>query len=111
MMMARVGSRRVRESVPRSENAKDRLVDLGAQALANAELLAIVADISRERADGILKGAEQSLRRIAMQVPAALTMAPGMGVGAGSQGVRGARAWPQDGRRGTRRWLARTFAA
>ena len=71
----------MRESVPRSENLKDRLVDHGAHALANAELLAIVADIGRERAEGILKGAEQSLRRIAMQVPAALTTAPGMGLG------------------------------
>lgn len=81
MMMSRVGSRRVRESVPRSENAKDRLVDHGASALSNAELLSITAEINRERAEAILVAFGQSLRRIAMQPPAALTTLQAMGLG------------------------------
>jgi DNA repair protein RadC len=72
MMMARVGTRRVRESVPRSENPRDRVIDHGAPALSSAELLSIVADVSVMEATSILAKSGGSLRGIGMKPVAAL---------------------------------------
>jgi len=65
--------------LPRSERPRERLIDLGAQALSSAELLAIVLGSGGLRQSALQLGqsllvqAGGSLRRIAMQPVAALT--------------------------------------
>src|SRR5690242_21961027 len=71
--------------LPRSDRPRERLIDLGAQALSSAELLAILlgsGGLGRsalELGQGVLAGAGGSLRRIAMQPVAALTSLTGVG--------------------------------
>lgn len=71
--------------LPRSERPRERLVDLGAQALSSAELLAILlgsGGLGRSAlqiGQTVLAGAGGSLRRIAMQPVAALTTLTGVG--------------------------------
>src|SRR5438105_7369751 len=71
--------------LPRSERPRERLVDLGAQALSSAELLAIVLGsgglgrTALQLGQSVLAGAGGSLRRIAMQPVAALTSLTGVG--------------------------------
>jgi DNA repair protein RadC len=71
--------------LPRSERPRERLVDLGAQTLSAAELLAIllgsggVGCTSLQLGQRILTAAGGSLRRIAMQPVATLTALAGVG--------------------------------
>ena len=71
--------------LPRSDRPRERLIDLGAQALSSAELLAILlgsGGLGRsalQLGQGVLAGAGGSLRRIAMQPVAALTSLTGVG--------------------------------
>ena len=71
--------------MPRSERPRERLKDLGAQALSSAELLAILvgSGAGRRSALGlghdILAGSHGSLRRLAAQPVAALTALAGVG--------------------------------
>lgn len=71
--------------LPRSDRPRERLVDLGAQTLGTAELLAILlgsggAGRSALRlGQDVLAAAGGSLRRLAMQPPAALRTVPGIG--------------------------------
>ena len=71
--------------LPRSERPRERLVDLGAQALSSAELLAILLGsgglgrTALQLGQSVLAGAGGSLRRIAMQPVAALTSLTGVG--------------------------------
>src|SRR5688500_4462667 len=71
--------------LPRSERPRERLKDLGAQALSSAELLAIVVGTGGARrsalhvGQAILAGADGSLRRLASQPVAALTSLGGVG--------------------------------
>jgi len=72
--------------LPRSERPRERLIDLGAQALSSAELLAIVLGSGGLRQSALQLGqsllvqAGGSLRRIAMQPVAALTAQAGVGM-------------------------------
>jgi len=72
--------------LPRSERPRERLVDLGAQALSSAELLAILmgsGGIGRtavQLGHAVLADAGGALRRIARQPVAALTTIPGVGM-------------------------------
>ena len=72
--------------LPRSERPRERLVDLGAHALASAELLAILLGSGRAGRSALGLGQEilavagGSLRRIAMQPVAVLTVSPGVGL-------------------------------
>src|SRR5690242_2986945 len=72
--------------LPRSDRPRERLIDLGAQALSSAELLAIVLGSGGLRQSALQLGqsllvqAGGSLRRIAMQPVAALTAQPGVGM-------------------------------
>jgi DNA repair protein RadC len=74
------------QELPRSERPRERLVDLGAHALATAELLAILVGSGAAGRSAlrlgqeILTSAEGSLRRIAMQPVATLTSSAGVGV-------------------------------
>ena len=71
--------------LPRSERPRERLVDLGAQALSSAELLAILLGsgglgrTALQLGQSVLAGSGGSLRRIAMQPVAALTTLTGVG--------------------------------
>lgn len=71
--------------LPRSDRPRERLVDLGAQALGSAELLAILlgsggAGRSALRlGQDVLASSGGSLRRLAMQPPAALRAVSGIG--------------------------------
>ena len=71
--------------LPRSDRPRERLVDLGAQALSSAELLAILLGsggsgrTALQLGHNVLAGAGGSLRRIAMQPVAALTAVAGVG--------------------------------
>lgn len=71
--------------LPRSDRPRERLVDLGAHALGSAELLAILlgsggAGRSALRlGQDVLASAGGSLRRLAMQPPAALRSVTGIG--------------------------------
>src|ERR1051325_10991316 len=71
---------------PRSDRPRERLIDLGAQALSTAELLALLMGTgSKERSalhvgQGILSSAGGSLRRIARDPVAALVSVPGVGM-------------------------------
>ena len=71
--------------LPRSDRPRERLVDLGAQALSSAELLAILLGsgglgrTALQLGQSVLAGAGGSLRRIAMQPVAALTAVGGVG--------------------------------
>jgi DNA repair protein RadC len=72
--------------LPRSERPRERLVDLGAQALSSAELLAILmgsGGLGRtavQLGHAVLADAGGALRRIARQPVAALTTIPGVGM-------------------------------
>ena len=72
--------------LPRSDRPRERLIDLGAQALSSAELLAIVLGSGGLRQSALQLGqsllaqAGGSLRRIAMQPVAALTTQTGVGM-------------------------------
>jgi len=72
--------------LPRSERPRERLIDLGAQALSSAELLAILLGsgglgrTALQIGQSVLAGAGGSLRRIAMQPVATLTSQTGIGV-------------------------------
>src|SRR5690348_6218624 len=72
--------------LPRSERPRERLIDLGAQALSSAELLAILLGsgglgrTALQVGQSVLAAAGGSLRRIAMQPVAALTSQTGIGV-------------------------------
>ena len=72
--------------LPRSDRQRERLIDLGAQAVSSAELLAIVLGSGGLRQSALQLGqsllvqAGGSLRRIAMQPVAALTAQPGVGM-------------------------------
>ncbi len=72
--------------LPRSERPRERLVDLGAQALSSAELLAIlmgsggVGRTAVQLGHAVLADAGGALRRIARQPVAALTAIPGVGM-------------------------------
>lgn len=80
----RPGALSIRE-LPRSDRPRERLVDLGAQALSSAELLAILLGsgglgrTALQLGQTVLAGAGGSLRRIAMQPVAALTAVAGVG--------------------------------
>lgn len=71
--------------LPRSDRPRERLVDLGAQALSSAELLAILLGsggsgrTALQLGQSVLAGAGGSLRRLAMQPVAALTAVAGVG--------------------------------
>src|SRR3954462_12206659 len=71
--------------LPRSERPRERLIDLGAQALSSAELLAILLGsgglgrTALQLGQSVLARAGGSLRRIAMQPVVALTSQPGLG--------------------------------
>jgi DNA repair protein RadC len=71
--------------LPRSERPRERLSDLGAQALSSAELLAILLGsggagrTAVQLGQAVLAGAGGSLRRIAMQPVAVLTDVRGVG--------------------------------
>src|SRR3954465_8606734 len=71
--------------LPRSERPRERLIDLGAQALSSAELLAILlgpgalGTTARQRGWGVVASACRSARRIAMQPVVAITSQPGLG--------------------------------
>src|SRR5947208_12306825 len=71
--------------LPRSERPRERLIDLGAQALSSAELLAILLGsgglgrTALQLGQTVLAGAGGSLRRIAMQPVVALTSQAGVG--------------------------------
>src|SRR5436189_1020411 len=71
--------------LPRSERPRERLIDLGAQALSSAELLAILLGsgglgrTALQLGQSILGGSGGSLRRIAMQPVATLTSQTGIG--------------------------------
>ena len=71
--------------LPRSDRPRERLVDLGAQALSSAELLAILLGsggsgrTALQLGQSVLAGAGGSLRRLAMQPVAALTAVTGVG--------------------------------
>jgi DNA repair protein RadC len=81
---ARTGALSIRE-LPRSDRPRERLIDLGAQALSSAELLAILLGsggsgrTALQLGHAVLAGAGGSLRRIAMQPVAALTAVAGVG--------------------------------
>ncbi len=72
--------------LPRSERPRERLIDLGAQALSSAELLAIlmgsggVGRTAVQLGHAVLADAGGALRRIARQPVAALTAIPGVGM-------------------------------
>ena len=72
--------------LPRSDRPRERLIDLGAQALSSAELLAIVLgsgglkQSALQLGQSLLAQAGGSLRRIAMQPVAALTAQEGVGM-------------------------------
>ena len=72
--------------LPRSERPRERLIDLGAQALSSAELLAILmgsGGLGRtavQLGHAVLADAGGALRRIARQPVAALTSIPGVGM-------------------------------
>src|SRR5580765_1243662 len=72
--------------LPRSERPRERLVDLGAQALSSAELLAIlmgsggVGRTAVQLGHAVLADAGGALRWIARQPVAALTAVPGVGM-------------------------------
>jgi DNA repair protein RadC len=72
--------------LPRTERPRERLVDLGAQALSSAELLAILLGSGAggrtaiALGQDVLAGAGGSLRRIAMQPVASLTGVAGVGM-------------------------------
>ena len=80
----RPGALSIRE-MPRSDRPRERLVDLGAQALSSAELLAILLGsggsgrTALQLGQSVLGAAGGSLRRIAMQPVAALTAVTGVG--------------------------------
>src|SRR5690348_13367460 len=80
----RTGALTIRE-LPRSDRPRERLVDLGAQALSSAELLAILLGsggsgrTALQLGQSVLAGAGGSLRRMAMQPVAALTSVAGVG--------------------------------
>lgn len=80
----RTGALSIRE-LPRSDRPRERLIDLGAQALSSAELLAILLGsgglgrTALQLGQSVLAGAGGSLRRIAMQPVAALTAVAGVG--------------------------------
>jgi DNA repair protein RadC len=80
----RTGALSIRE-LPRSDRPRERLIDLGAQALSSAELLAILLGsggtgrTALQLGHTVLAGAGGSLRRIAMQPVAALTAVDGVG--------------------------------
>ena len=71
--------------LPRSDRPRERLVDLGAQALSSAELLAILfgsgaaGRTALQLGQIVLTGSGGSLRRIAMQPVAVLTTVAGVG--------------------------------
>ena len=71
--------------LPRSERPRERLIDLGAQALSSAELLAILLGsgaagrTALQLGQSVLTGCGGSLRRIAMQPVATLTAVTGVG--------------------------------
>ena len=71
--------------LPRSDRPRERLVDLGAQVLSSAELLAILLGsggsgrTALQLGQSVLAGAGGSLRRLAMQPVAALTAVAGVG--------------------------------
>src|SRR6476659_3287172 len=71
--------------LPRSERPRERLIDLGAQALSSAELLAILLGsgglgrTALQLGQSVLASAGGSLRRIAMEPVVALTSQAGMG--------------------------------
>lgn len=71
--------------LPRSERPRERLIDLGAQALSSAELLAIVLGTgglgrtALQLGQAVLSVSGGSLRRIAMQPVASLTSQSGIG--------------------------------
>jgi DNA repair protein RadC len=71
--------------LPRSERPRERLIDLGAQALSSAELVAILlgsggaGKTAVQLGQSVLTGCGGSLRRIAMQPVAALTIVAGVG--------------------------------
>jgi DNA repair protein RadC len=75
--------------LPRSERPRERLIDLGAQALSSAELLAIVLGsgglgrTALQLGQAVLSVSGGSLRRIAMQPVAALTSQSGIGIARG----------------------------
>jgi DNA repair protein RadC len=79
-----VGALTIRE-LPRSERPRERLFDLGAQALSSAELIAILLGsggagrTALQLGQTVLAAAGGSLRRIAMQPIAALTGVTGVG--------------------------------
>ena len=72
--------------LPRSDRPRERLIDVGAQALSSAELLAIVlgsgglGGSALQLGQSLLAQAGGSLRRIAMQPVAALTTQAGVGM-------------------------------
>jgi DNA repair protein RadC len=80
----RTGALTIRE-LPRSDRPRERLVDLGAQALSSAELLAILlgsGSLGRtalQLGHSVLAQAGGSLRRIAMQPVVSLTAVAGVG--------------------------------
>src|SRR4029077_953905 len=86
-MAGQVGAKTltIRE-LPRSERPRERLIDLGAQALSSAELLAILLGsgglgrTALQVGQSLLAGAGGSLRRIAMQPVATLTSLAGVGI-------------------------------
>ena len=71
--------------LPRSDRPRERLIDLGAQALSSAELLAILLGsggsgrTAIQLGQNMLAGAGGSLRRMAMQPVASLTALAGVG--------------------------------
>jgi DNA repair protein RadC len=73
------------KELPRSERPRERLVALGAGALSAAELLALLVGAGRtggsalQVGQALLAGAGGSLRRMAMQPVAALTVTAGVG--------------------------------
>src|SRR5688572_23803730 len=72
--------------LPRSDRPRERLVDLGAHALSSAELVAILlgsGGVGRSAVQvghEVIRGAQGSLRRLAMQPTAALTATAGVGM-------------------------------
>lgn len=72
--------------LPRSERPRERLVALGASALSSAELLAVLIGAGRTGSSALgvgqalLAGAGGSLRRMATQPVAALTVVAGVGM-------------------------------
>lgn len=74
------------KELPRSERPRERLVALGANALSSAELLALLVGAGGTGGSALhvgqmlLAGAGGSLRRMAMQPVAALTVTSGVGI-------------------------------